>query len=220
MPELLTYRKFNDLALANNLAEILAAHHIEYVLEESPDLFNPSFATRTEMSREYWVKISSDDFDRANQVIEAYEGRYADEADLDHYLFGFDDDELMEIINKPDEWSAFDYALAKKILKERGVVIDAAREKEIGEKRMQELKKPEHSEHFWVMVGYFFALFGGVLGFFIGWHLWKSKKTLPNGEQVFVYSPGDRNSGKWIFYLSVVGLIAATYKLYILAPPY
>lgn len=220
MPELLTYRKFNDRALAENLVEILAGHNIEYVLEESPDLFNPSFATRTEMSREYWVKISSDDFDRANQVVEVYEGRFADEADLDHYLFGFDNDELMEIINKPDEWSAFDHALAKKILKDRGVVIDAAREKEISEKRMAELKQPEHSEHFWVMVGYFFALFGGVLGFFIGWHLWKSKKTLPNGEQVYVYSPGDRDSGKRIFYFSVAGVIIVIFKFFIMSPPY
>lgn len=216
MPELLTFRKFNDIALATNLADVLAEHNIEYLLEESPDLFNPSFATRTEMSREYWVKINSDDFERANQILEEHESRFVEDVEPDHYLFGFDNDELMEIMNKPDEWSPFDHALAKKILKDRGITIDAAQEKKISEHRIDELKKPERSDHFWVMTGYFFAICGGVLGFFIGWHLWTSKKTLPNGEQIYVYSKSDRSSGKQIFFLSIAGLIITIiYKFFL-----
>jgi hypothetical protein len=53
---------------------------------------------------------------------------------------------------------------------------------------------------------------GGVLGFFIGWQFVdKGKKTLPNGEQVYNHTDGDRQHGKWICYLSVIGLIVGMY---------
>jgi hypothetical protein len=213
-PELLTFRKFNDLALAQNLAAILADNGIEYLLEESPVLFNPTFATRTEMSTEYSVKISSADFTEATKLIAAHESTFTDDVEADYYLFDFTTTELMEIIAKPDEWSSFDYALAKKILAQGGIPIDEAAEKRFSEKRIAELKQPERSETTWVTFGYVFAIIGGVLGFFIGWELWNSKKTLPNGEQVYTYTEGDRKHGKQIFYLSALGLvIGIVYKI-------
>lgn len=41
----------------------------------------------------------------------------------------------------------------------------------------------------------------------MGWHLYTLKKTLPNGEKVFIYNNQDRKHGWKIFILGITGLI-------------
>jgi len=213
--ELLTLKKFNDPVLAQNMADILGNNGIVYTLDEAPAVYNPSIVNQADLLKEYELKIDSSDFTRANQLIADYEKSFINDVEPDYYLFSFTDEELMEILTRPDEWSTFDHELAKKLLNERGIVIDNAAEKRLNEKRLEELKQPEPSQSTYIYLGYLFALVGGVLGFFIGWHLQNSKKTLPNGEQIYSFLEQDRKQGKRIFILSIIGLIGAFYLRYI-----
>jgi hypothetical protein len=205
--EMITYKKFNDIALANELAEVLEQHHINYRVEEESTLFDPTFYA-DETAKDYAVKISADDFIQVNEILKSAEAQGVETADTDHYLYDFTNEELTDLVSKPDEWSEFDNLLAVKILKERGVNITDQTLKQLNSNRIEQLKQPEPSQSTWIILGYLFALLGGVLGAFIGWHLSTSKKTLPNGEQVYSYAEADRANGKRIFYLSIVVLIA------------
>jgi Rod binding domain-containing protein len=205
--ELITYKKFNDIGLANELTETLGRHNINYRVEENSALFNPAFNT-DETSKEYAVKINADDFTKVNEILKSEETESVEAAGTDHYLYSFTNEELTDLVSKPDEWSEFDNLLAIKILKERGVSITEQTIKQLNNQRIEQLKQPEPSQTFGIVMGYLFALLGGVLGAFIGWYLANSKKTLPNGEQVFSYTETDRAHGKRIFYLSIVVLIA------------
>jgi hypothetical protein len=62
--------------------------------------------------------------------------------------------------------------------------------------------------------GYISAFLGGVIGIAIGLNLWTMKKTLPNGERVYVYNENDRNHGK---IMTVVGIIVLLCSVYIQA---
>jgi hypothetical protein len=203
--ELITYKKFNDLALANDLAETLQKYSITYRIEEESTLFNPSFYA-DELSKDYAVKINAEDFITVNSILKTEERENINTVDKDHYLYDFTNAELIDLISKPDEWSPFDYQLATKLLNERGVEINDKRLAELSDKRLEELKKPE-SPQTWITLGYLLAFLGGILGIFIGWHLANYKKTLPNGEIIYGYTESDRSHGKRIFYLSIVILI-------------
>lgn len=205
--ELITYKKFNDIALANELAGVLEQHDITYRIEEESTLFNPTFYT-DETAKDYAVKISADDFTRVHEILKNEETQSVEAADSDHYLYAFTNEELTDLVSKPDEWSEFDNLLAVKILKQRGVNITDQTIKQLNNQRIEQLKQPEPSQSTWIAIGYLFALLGGVLGIFIGWHLSTSKKTLPNGEQVFSYTEADRANGKRIFYISIFVLIS------------
>jgi hypothetical protein len=205
--ELITYKKFNDIALANELAGILEQHDITYRIEEESTLFNPTFYA-DETAKDYAVKISANDFLRVNDIIKTEEAQNVEVADRDHYLYDFTNEELTDLISKPDEWSQFDNLLAVNILKERGVNLTDQTIKQLNNKRLEQLKQPEPPQSSWIVMGYLFALLGGVIGSFIGWHLSNSKKTLPNGEQVFTYAEADRTNGKRIFYISIIVLLA------------
>jgi hypothetical protein len=210
-PELITYQKFNDPALAEELAEQLEQHGIPYEIEEQSLTFNITFVLNDPLQKEYAVKIKSEDFEKVNQLLKDDESKNIEAVDKDYYLYGFTNDELMEVITKADEWSAFDVVLARKLLGGKGVDIGDATISTINEKRIEELKKPEASQLTWVIVGYMIALSGIILpffvsaiGLFIGWHLSSYKKTLPDGERVYGYNETDRIHGKRIFYLGII----------------
>jgi len=209
-PEFVTYQKFDDIVLAEVLTDLLEENGIAYEFEEQSFRFDPSLVL-SNAKKEYAIKIKSADFERVTQLLQANEAENVGSVEPDYYLFGFTDDELMDVITKADEWSAFDVVLAKKILGDRGKPVSEQEIEAIHEQRIEELKAPEPSQSFWVNTGYVIALasialpfFVWVIGLFIGWYLWSFKKTLPDGERIFAYSYKDRRHGKRIFYLSII----------------
>ena len=207
-PEFITYKKFNDVALANELAEQLEANGIEYLVEEQSSGFDPSMVM-SNAPVDYAVKIKSEEFEPVNQMLKKAEDVNIEDVEKDYYLFSFTDNELVDVIVKADEWSVFDTVLARKILAKRGKPVNDEEISTINKQRLERLRKPEPSQSNWIVTGYAFALLGGVLSFFIGWHLSTYKRTLPDGERVYGYTENDRWHGKIIFYLSFVGLAAA-----------
>jgi len=213
-PEFITYQKFNDPALAEELGGQLDNHHIKYFIEKESRPFDPTYSFNEASVTQYAVKIKSGDFEKVNQLLKDDESEDVSEIGKDYYLYSFTDDELMEVITKADEWSPFDYVLARKILTERGKDISDGVLASIYKKRIEKLKEPDAPQTGWIVIGYIFSLCGGLLGIFIGWFLMTYKKTLPNGERVYEYNEKDRRQGRIIFYIGIVVLTLATvYKL-------
>jgi hypothetical protein len=192
------------------LAGMLDRHGIVYEIEEQSSLFNPTFYA-DETAKDYEVKISPDDFIRVSELLKAEDTESVEAADSEHYLFKFTNEELKDLLGKPDEWSSFDYLLALKILKERGVEMNEQTIAQLNEQRLNELKKAEPPQTTWIVLGYICAILGGLIGIFIGWHLANSNKTLPTGEKVYSYNDSDRAHGKRIFYLAIAGFLFALY---------
>jgi hypothetical protein len=203
-PNLITFRKFNDITLAYQLVDLLKKHNIEYIMEDVPGTFDPAFRTKDLETKEYLVKIKDTDFSRANSILDEDAIESINNIERDYYLFDFTNDELIDVLVKRDEWNSFDVLLSRKILKERGLNITDDELTKINNDRIETLREPEPSQSTWIIIGYVLAVLGGVLGIFIGWHLSSYKKTLPNGEQVFEYSENDRKHGKIIFYISII----------------
>src|ERR1700744_4534560 len=205
-PEFITYQKFNEIEFANLLVELLEENDIPFMVEEEGPVFDPTFSFREDLTY-YAVKIKSEDFERVNALLLQNEANDEPVEDEEYYLFGFTDEELREVLAKADEWSAYDVTLARKILTDRGKPISDDELGSLKSKRLEELKKPESSQQIWITIGYISTFLGGVLGLFIGWHLFKHKKTLPNGEKVYGYTKYDREQGKMIFYLALASTI-------------
>lgn len=207
--QFLTYQKFSDKSLANELIETLIKHNIECVFEDASPHFDHTFANN-QTNNEYLVKLKSSDFEKADKVLIALSAKDLTAVDQDHYLFDFTDEELKDVLLKNDEWSKYDYLLAQKILQERGHKIDTTTIKALKEKRIEELALPDKNQKLSVIAGYMFAIFGGIIAIFIGWHLFSHKKTLPNGEQVYRYSEQDRRQGRIILILGTFSAIIWT----------
>lgn len=202
----LTYQKFNDQAAAYELAQFFGENGLAYELEDSSINFDVSFAY-SELNKEFRVKLKSNDFTRADELLRELSQKSIELADESHYLYQFTDEELMDILQKPDEWNAYDVALAQNILKDRGKEVSKECLAQLMSDRLSYLRKPEQASRFWVFAGYICAILGGGFGLFIGWHLIHHERTLPSGERVFAYTDNDRKDGYIIFIISIVSLI-------------
>jgi hypothetical protein len=201
----LTFFKFNDPGIASAMTERLSQNRISYELENDRVIFDPSFANNA-IDPLICLKLRPDDFARAHQILEGYYRTLLDTVDKDYYLFDFTDPELLEILGKPDEWGHFDYALAGKILKDRGIDISPELAETLKAQRIKELSKPEAEDSSRIWAGYISAAMGGVFGLVIGWILAYFKKTIPNGQRVFVYREQERKHGKRILLISAISL--------------
>ena len=202
----LTFQRFNSSDLASPVIDVLKENDIPYELEEDKLSFDPSNLSGNSFPI-YLLKIPSTDFEKVNTLLLKANANV--EIDEQHYLNSFTDAELMEILLKPDEWSRTDYNLAHVLLKRRGKEVNDALLESLRKQRIDDLSQPENA-HTWISVGYFAAICGGLLGVFTGFHLWTSKKTLPNGQRVYHFKKEDRKQGLCIF---ITGIICTIFWL-------
>ena len=202
--EFLTYKRYSTKEQAQNIGEILASYKIQYQIYE----YKPQIALGQPIDPlAFTLKILGKDFEYADRVLEKDSEIALNNVPNDHYLFEFSDEELIAILTKPDEWNPFDYRLAQKILKNRGKEVNADFLQSLRKSRIEELRRPEPTQKNWIVVGYIASILGGIIGIGIGLHLWKSKRTIPNGDTVYSFIESDRKQGKRIFYLSIFFLV-------------
>ncbi len=205
MEEFLTIKKYSHEAPFRELLHLLEEHAVPYQTELHRARIEP--IGMTTLPPEFIVRVQPASFSRVNELLHDTAASEVLSAEGDHYLFAFKDEELFDILASPDEWSAYDYQLARRILRERDIDVDTKLLELLKKSRMQELAQPEEKQTANVQLGYLFALLGGVVGLFIGWNMTTARKTLPNGERLFVFQESDRRHGKWITGLSVISLI-------------
>ncbi len=207
MSAFIPYERFATIQDINEFVELLKSNNIPYELEDDIAVFDVSFANN-QLHRDYGIKLLPGDFERVTELRSTIALPELSEIDPEYYLFGFSDAELLDLIEKRDEWSPLDYRLAQLILKERGKEVSAETIARLQEKRIEELSEPDKQSSFWVGAGYIFAFLGGVIGLGIGWYILTNKKTLPNGERIHTFKPSDRNHGAVITVIS--GLLTIT----------
>lgn len=197
-----TYKKFPDAREAKALQQFLIENGIECLfVDTSPRMGS---AMMGDLNKEYEVQLKPEQFEAADKLLESYAESMMGRLPEDYYLLSFTDEELYEVVLKHDEWSEFDYVLARKLLAERGKIIDEAEIKHLRQKRMQDLARPETRQTGWIIAGYSMAFLGGLGGIITGYVLLTAKKTLPNGQVVPTYSPVDRMHGKMILVLGII----------------
>ena len=146
-------------------------------------------------------------------------------------VFEFDDDELMEIIQKPDEWSIYDLQLAIQILRQRGKRIDDKMVSDHRTKRSEELDKPRRVDPLLVIIGTVFALASGVfefmyigilphlfifLGIVLGFSIVAFKKQNPlTGKTHFYFSSSDRSWGRLMIVIECISLLISFSRFFI-----
>ena len=202
MEELLTYKRFKDPEIANDIAVKLKNSNLYFQIENDDRFFDATFANNP-MAKETRIKLKSSDFLKADEALETYYENQLVNIDKTYYLFDFTNKELFEILEKPDEWGDLDYQLSKRILIERGENLQKAELDYLKGKRINELSKPQKSSNTLIWAGYVSAIFGGLFGIIIGRILANTKTTLPNGKLIYTYTDSDRSHGNTI---SIIGL--------------
>ena len=204
------YQEFVTIAAAAGLVQLLEAHGIAFQTHQSTVLPADTVGfTFNEAGQRLVVRLLPQDFARVTQLREASFEAGLDEVSPDHYLFSFSDEELVDILAKPDEWSPFDYVLARKLLRERGLEFSQPEADALRAQRATALAEPARVSRWMLGMAYFSAVFGGVLAIVFGWFLHAHYRTLPDGRRSYIYAPADRYHGLRLMVLGAVGVLVA-----------
>tara|TARA_Y100000782_G_C10176434_1_gene262067 strand:- start:2101 stop:2748 length:648 start_codon:yes stop_codon:yes gene_type:complete len=198
------YQNFQQKDEAKAFAQMLIEHGIEAEIKLSPAPYNTLHSGNDD--NEYTVQIKKADKEKVDQLVDAAAKSAIDQFSKDHYLFEFSDEELLEVVEKKDEWSKEDYFLAQEILKQRGHTITAEILEELQKKRLKTLRQPDKGETWGLVLGVILAIGGGILGILIGWFYWTHKKTDPAGTKVYAYDKATRKKGFIIFCMGIISL--------------
>ena len=114
------FRRFSDIEQANELKIALNEQGIETIVDDNSPPVDVTFTGGGAINNKIEVRIKQSDFDKAELILEKIAETQLSDIDTSYYLFEFTNEELFDILLKYDEWNEFDYALAQKILKDRG----------------------------------------------------------------------------------------------------
>jgi hypothetical protein len=206
--EFLTYKKFYDQVDVDSVTSILNENGIEFQITQDRESLDSLYGDK-QFSRQYFVKIKGSDFQKADSILLDISEKEISQVDKDHYLYSFTDDELIDILRRPDEWNEFDYRLSVKLLSDRGKEIDQKTIESFRQERIKDLSKQDDGDKLWTFLGYVFAVLGGLLGIFIGWHLMTFKKTIPNGQRIYAYTLTARGHGRRILIIGTIMFIVS-----------
>lgn len=195
------FRTFSIKEEALRLQSLLSNRNIKAESGDNIPSADVTFVNST-IHHQYEVRIQPSDFERAENIL--LEDIDIQSIDKSHYLFQFTNEELYDILLKPDEWNALDYKLAQHILIQSGQKIDSTLLDNLKSQRLADLAQPEKNQTLWILSGYLFAFGGGFLGLIIGSILRTAKKTLPNGERIYAYSKSDRKHGINILTIAII----------------
>lgn len=148
------------------------------------------------------LKISEKEFEKVNNLIVEKYPVNLKQLNEDYYLFQFTNEELLNVIHKPNEWNFFDRAIAREILKNRNVEItDQTIHNSVIHFTSLRIEKS------WLIVEYLATLLFWFVGIFIGIITTSAKKTLANGKTVNIYDGYSRNHGYVMLGIGLLRLI-------------
>lgn len=214
--EFIIFKRCIELEEVTNSKNFLVRNGIEALVKE---IENPLDAVILGdiLSPKYELLIQRKDLDQAEKILYAETEKEIKfiEVESDYYLLDYNNDELIDMLIVPHEWSEFDLVLARKILNQRKFQID---ENEISLRRKEKLEllaQPDKANPFWIYLGYVFAVTGGFFGLLIGSVYLVSKKSLPNGTKVYTYSETIRKHARIILIISIIVFpIVLIYKVW------
>ncbi len=186
------FKSFYSEEEAATMLELLSDNNINAKIEKTRVIID-KLITGDDLDTSIHLKIKPADFQRASRVIDELIEKNIAAIEEDHYLYSFSNDELMETINKPDEWSNQDHILAKKILADRGVSFS---ENEINAKKAERLAaiaKPEKAKTSTLVISYIMAVILPVFALLLSLYMLTAKKILPDGNKVNVFDTKSRD---------------------------
>lgn len=210
--EFLVFRSFYTEEEAVSLLKFFEENGIDCLMVKFRPLLDKVYVG-TNYDREFHVKIKSYEFNKANEILDRHINQHISEIGEDYYLYSFTDQELLEIIDQPDEWSNQDIVISKKILGDRGIALSDAEIAAKKKDRIKRLEKPDRESPAFIFLGYFFSLFS-FFGLGFGLLVLNLKKTLPDGRKVYVYDSKTRSHGKNILIISLITTAFFFFKIF------
>lgn len=210
--EFIAFQQFSTPEDAEYLVALLQENGIEVVAQDTTPFVDLTL-NNNDTRKSLEVRIRQADFAAAHEILENNAAKLLQLDDELHPLHQFSKEELIEVVEKEDQWSKIDYLLALKFLEKKGIQFSPEELAAIRQRRLEELRKPVKGETGWLVIGFILALMGGFLGLAIGYIYYSAHKTLPSGERVPTYDKRTRNTAQLVMVIGIVVVLIGLLSL-------
>jgi len=143
MTEFINYHTFSNLEEASNLIEILDKNQIQFEINDSTLHFDVVPLSANPMENGVVIKIRAEDKERVDKIFQIDTEK---DFIFDHYLLSFSDNDILDVIVNPEEWTEEEIELAKKISKQRNLKPTAEQVKSL-RKNTDKIKEQIRNEN-------------------------------------------------------------------------
>ena len=231
--EYATFQEFETIADASKTAEILELNGIPVIIDKTQDLLDNNIIGR-QYNNYIQLRIPATFFSKAQQILIDNTKIDLRDVDRNYMLFSLSNEELLDVLAKPDQWGAYNFQLARLILEEREKPVDSEELQSMQKEYIAGITEQRSINSTWLFFGYGFSILSlaavftnnikalwllhefhmlpGFLGIILGIIIVTTKKTLPDGTRMRSYNAHARMHG-WlmlIFADLVEGLILAS----------
>lgn len=205
MDDLITFKSFYEMEEAESLRDFLLSKGIDCRVQKQKVLLDTVYVGHSG-DKTIFLVMKQADFARANQLIDEEIRARISEIGPDYYLYSFTDEELMEIINKPDEWNNQDLLIAQDLLAKRDKVVTDREIVQTRETRKQALAEPQETGVAFLVASYVFTLVFPAYGVILALFLLNTKTVLPDGTRVYAYTAYTKLHAKILMAFGLLGI--------------
>lgn len=211
------FRNYYSLAEATPLVDLLKSNEIPHQVESGKVDLITSAITGSGIHPDISIKLFPQDFRQVNELIKQ-QILDTNHDYKDHHFNQLTDDELKEILVKPEEWIEEDTMIAKILLDKRGIHITHVEIAQLRKERFAILRAGKKENPLLLLlyvflpisapfIGFSLTAFTIILllgGFGMGYYYAYSKSTDPDGVTYYTYEARTRFYGKIILGISLI----------------
>ena len=212
----LPLQSFQRLEEAADWVEILEANQIEYHWQESFSGLEDGTVVGP-VRRFFALTVKENELAKARNLLKPVAQEWVLRYDESHFLYLYSQQELYEILERPDQWSLEEVEMSRRILRERGFCLTEEEEEWLYQSRLEEVRQTQkRAETSWIVGLYLFSLIGGYFSIMLAWMFASSKQLDPSGEKFYTYDRWTRKHAKNIMILSLAGIGTWFVHLYVI----
>jgi hypothetical protein len=211
MSTFLTYSRFYTKEEAEEFAALLDANNILFDAERLRTPLDNIYLGE-DSEPKYIVKVMQEDFGKVESLVKKEMEKQVDELPADYYLFQFSNEELLEVLQKSEDWNHLDQTLAKRLLQQRNVRTDGLAVLAVFNE--EEINGKERISTTTLVITYLLAIIFAIVGMLIGALMITAKRTMKDGSKMPLYDNWTVNQGWIVFNIGLVRTLIFLYFVF------
>lgn len=140
MSEFIEYQRFATLDDATILIDVLNANHIPFKIDDSATRFDMSAKTINPLEEGIVIQVRASDKIRVDQI----NSMTTETSSInDHYMYTLSDNDIIDAVVNPEDWTKEEHILAKEISKQRNLKLTAELIKSLRKKKDEVITSDE-----------------------------------------------------------------------------
>lgn len=177
---------------------------------------------------EHHVLIDGSDFPRAHALLDAEAKSLVASVGDDHPLHTFTNEELMEVLAKPHEWTPLDVRLAQHLLTEQGVPLSEWIVSDLNARSVSRMSEHDRGSTMLIIIGVLISLALPGLAYLrfdrpllvaclllmcLLWHINRSSKTVADGSTMMRYDRRERSIAMVMMVVCAIALLTTLWRI-------